>query len=306
MQFKYTELDNEKVPLWIEDKKLDTTVLFIHGINSNSDFIEKLKEFDLPFNSIAINLPGSKYFGREVSTQDITIEYWIQCAKKVLESIKTKNVIIFAHSMGGAVALELANDPKVSKVIMLSTINPSMTKTSGYSNLRSVIEPQSKTSFLWGKIISLGAKMFSKGRALLDSFSSKGKWVTLLSGCVLNNDYLNYLDELYFKHKDKLIFIIGQNDKLIGTEQFLEYGKNLDVLSVMIGKNHSPIKDDPKGIFLFLKFLINSKKRHWWQKLGDFSKDYLEINEKQDLQEIDNSLDIIEEAITEISEKPKK
>ncbi|MGP1451664.1 MAG: alpha/beta fold hydrolase [Metamycoplasmataceae bacterium] len=300
MLFNYVEINNLKIPIVVEDKKLDTTILFLHGLNSSSDFAKKLEEYPKKYNSVIMNFPGSKYFQNELEPSEITLEFWYECALKVLKEIKSKNIYLVAHSMAGGIAAKLGYDPRIKKIFMIATINPSMTKSPSYSSLKYIVSPESKTTFVWGKIISLGAKMFSKGRNLLQTFSNKSKWVNLLEKYVLNNDYLNLLDKEYQDNANKMFFIIGQKDKLIGTDQFIEYAKSLKIPATIIGSGHSPIKNEPQLISSLLNSLSQAKKRKFWQSFITFDKNKININvDGEDTNEIDN--DIINDALNEIS-----
>ncbi|WP_406616945.1 alpha/beta fold hydrolase [Mycoplasmopsis adleri] len=288
MKFNYLKYKDDIIPIYLQDNKKDTTFLFLHGLNSSSDFINLIKEMPHNFNVVALNFPGSIYW-KELKPEEIKLEDWIEVAKIVLKNIKSKKIVIVAHSMAGGVAVELASDKRVKKIVMLSTINPSMQYTKGYKTLKSVIgdfETQ-KPSFL-GQLIMFGAKFTKKGRRLLDSFSRKGRWYNLLANYVLNPEFMKNLDKKYHEAAEKLVFVIGDKDGVIGTEAFLKYAEELNRPAMKIGTTHSPLYTVPSAMNNFLNHLIPTKKRFWFTRFVTFSKKTIDIKPS------DNSEDIKE------------
>ncbi|WP_027334527.1 alpha/beta fold hydrolase [Mycoplasmopsis felifaucium] len=295
MKFNYIKYQGEIIPIYTQDNKKNTTFLFLHGINSSSDFIDKIKNLQHNFNIVALNFPGSKYC-TDIKPEDIKLENWINVAKEVLKNIKSKNVVIVAHSMAGGVAVELANDKRVKQVIMLSTINPSMQNNKSYGLLKSVIGQgvDGNPTFL-GKLIMFGASFTKKGKRLLESFSRKGKWYNLLAGYVLNNEFMKQLDAKYRACANKLTFIIGENDNIIGTEEFTNYAQSLNCPNYILGKTHSPINDNPDVLNFFFNHFMQTKKRFWFQKFTNFQKNIIDIKtnneaDNEEINELDNIL----------------
>ncbi|WP_223644894.1 alpha/beta fold hydrolase [Mycoplasma tauri] len=283
----YIIFKNQKMPVFAVDNKKDTTLLFLHGLNSNSQFIEPLLEFNHNFNIVSVNFTGSKY-SPKIKAEKIILEDWIDIAKIVLQNIKTKNVYILAHSMAGAVAVNLANDKRVKKIFMLATVNYSMMKNSSYSLLKNVIGTAEKGPSLFGKLFVWGAKFSKKGQKLTESFSRKGKWYNLLEKYILNPEFMEKLDAKYREISDKLIFIIGDNDSIIGTDNFINYGNELKVTSLKIGYTHSPIKTAPYQINNFLNLTIKSKKRFWpWGSHVKFSKNVDDFSPMYDAEDLE-------------------
>ncbi|VDR41815.1 alpha/beta hydrolase [Mycoplasmopsis caviae] len=285
MKLNYIEYNGDIVPLYVEDNKSDVTFLFLHGLNSNWKYMQPLLEYQHNYNIVAVNFPGSKFF-KEVKPEEITLEWWIEITKEILTRIKTKNVIVVAHSMSGGVASTLADDPKVKKIIMMSTINPYMKESSSYSVLQSVIDPQSKWSSFIGKLFSKMAAKFKKTEKLIESFTRKGSWFNLLDKYVLNADYMIKLDQQYKENCDKMIFLVGEKDKIIGTKYFNDYAISLEVPFLIMGMGHSPIKDEPRRIAKYFNSLEPCKKRHFWQKFMDIKMNkFLEFDDEKTKEE---------------------
>lgn len=293
MKFNYLTYKNTKIPIYVQDNKKDTTFLFLHGINSSSDFINNIKNKEHNYNIVALNFPGSIYW-EEIKPEDIFLEDWINVAKIVLKNIKSKKIVIVAHSMAGGVAVELANDKRVKKMVMLSTINYSMLNSKSYNVLKSVIGTTEKNSpSFFGKLIMFGAQFTKKGKKLLESFSKKGKWYNLLQKYVLNEEFMIELDKKYKEAAQKMIFVIGNKDAIIGTDEFINYGEQLNIPSFIIGETHSPIKARPEAMNIFLNNIIKSKKRWFFSKFITFKNKIYQVkplsaNEEPTEEDLDN------------------
>ena len=280
MKFNYIKLDNETIPIYTQDNKSDTTIVFLHGINSSSDFMKKLIDLPHKYNIVAPNLPGSKYF-RDVLPEEINMPIWIKYVQKIIENIKTKHIYVLAHSMAGGIGAKIVDNPRINKIIMMSTINPAMVNTSSYSFLmhtaKTANENTNKLSWL-GNVITKVASWFKKTQPLIDGFTRKGNWYNIIENTVLNNKYLAELDKDYRRNKDKLIFVISQKDNIIGTKYFEEYARALQKPVTIIGQTHSPIKNDPITSNNFINSIVSPKKRWFWQRFITFRKNIIEIN----------------------------
>ncbi|MCT4469527.1 alpha/beta fold hydrolase [Mycoplasma sp. HS2188] len=288
MNFNYIDFDNEQIPIYTDDRKSDTTILFLHGINSSSDFCQKLIELDHEYNTVAINFPGSKYIQSEDINSKINLDKWCEYADQVINRIKTKHIYIIAHSMSGYVGAKLANHNRVRKVILLSPINPNMVKSQSYSMMKNLLNNNVKSGDFWTKILSMGLKFSSIGRSIMNV---NEKWIPIIKDNLLNPEFLKKLDDLYTLNKNKLIFMIGENDPIVDTKRLIEYAMNIDAAHLIIGKNHSPLYTDPKGINHFLNILLKPKKRFWNTRFIDFNKNKMEVfveQEPENFEEIFN------------------
>lgn len=57
MRINYVNFKDQKMPVYSKNNKYDTTILFLHGLNSNSSFIDNLLEYDNKFNIVSVNFP---------------------------------------------------------------------------------------------------------------------------------------------------------------------------------------------------------------------------------------------------------
>lgn len=92
------------------------TVVFVHGAGCTGEvFAAQTAAFD---DSIALTLPGHTIPGEPASVEAFADAVSAQLAARELDG-----VILCGHSMGGAIALELAlrREPRVRAVVMLSS-----------------------------------------------------------------------------------------------------------------------------------------------------------------------------------------
>ncbi|WP_029512941.1 esterase/lipase family protein [Mycoplasmopsis iners] len=279
MKMHYIVYKNQEYPILFIDNKSDTTLFMLHGLNSSSDFALPLLPYVKNMNVVAINFPGNKYFNN-ISPEEITLEWWQEIAELVLDKIKSKHIVMLAHSMGGGVAAKLAENKRIEKVIMLATINPKMTMNKSYSILEKVVAPTKKIDKFVGKIITAVSSKFKKTQGLVETFSRKGAWFNLLEKYVLNPEFMKILDKQYQENANKMVFIIGENDSIIGTENFINYAKELKIFSTIIGTTHSPLKNSAEQIGIFINQIIQKPhKRHFWSKKTKFSKEEKEFKD---------------------------
>jgi 3-oxoadipate enol-lactonase len=95
---------------------LSTRLVFVHGAGSTEDvFAAQTHALD---DAVALTLPGHTTPGEPAS-----IEEFADAVTLELEQLDIENAIVCGHSMGGAVALELAlrREPRVRAIVMLAS-----------------------------------------------------------------------------------------------------------------------------------------------------------------------------------------
>jgi len=106
---------------YVQEGKGDTTLLFLHGLSSNSDAwsknIEALKN---KYNCIAIDLPGYGKSSKPIA--DYTPTFFADVTYQFLQKLELKNVVLIGHSMGGQASIKLAtNHPEaIEKLILVA------------------------------------------------------------------------------------------------------------------------------------------------------------------------------------------
>lgn len=113
------------ISYYIKDNNAKSTILFVHGYNSSSDFVCDIFNLKQNFNIIAINLPGSHYL--EKPKRVLSIDYFNEIVENFINNyLKTRHLILLGHSLGGGTVAALSQNKKVKLVIYLATIHPRM------------------------------------------------------------------------------------------------------------------------------------------------------------------------------------
>lgn len=109
--------------LYFEDVQPKTrrpaaTVLFVHGAGgSRLSWRSQLEYLCDQFRIIAVDLPGH---GMSKGAPEATIRAYANYVESLMRSLDLKNVILGGHSMGGAIALEIAlNNPDRLRGLLL-------------------------------------------------------------------------------------------------------------------------------------------------------------------------------------------
>ncbi len=80
MEMNYVNFKNQKMPVFTQNNNYNTTILFLHGLNSNSSFINNMLGYENKFNIVSVNFPGSKY-APDIDPENIILDDWIDLAK---------------------------------------------------------------------------------------------------------------------------------------------------------------------------------------------------------------------------------
>ena len=104
-----------------KEGKGNTTLVFLHGLSSNSDAwyrnIESLKD---NYTCIALDLPGH---GKSYkNAEEYTPTYYAKVLEEFLEKQNIKKIVLIGHSMGGQAAVRFANlhPEMVEKLILVA------------------------------------------------------------------------------------------------------------------------------------------------------------------------------------------
>jgi sigma-B regulation protein RsbQ len=86
----------------------DTTLLFIHGLNLDQTYWkDQVEEFSPSYKTVTVDLAGHGKSGKE--REHWTIRSFAKDVIRVIDREKLSNVILIGHSMGGDIALEIAD-----------------------------------------------------------------------------------------------------------------------------------------------------------------------------------------------------
>ncbi|MBF8149711.1 alpha/beta hydrolase [Winogradskyella sp. F6397] len=115
-----TTLDSLDIS-YIKEGDGDKTLLFVHGLSSNSDAwsknIEALKK---DYTCIALDLPG---YGKSSKPKaDYTPSFFADVLHRFIEKLQLKNIILIGHSMGGQASIKFATTypDRIEKLILVA------------------------------------------------------------------------------------------------------------------------------------------------------------------------------------------
>ncbi len=123
---------------YIKEGVGEKTILFVHGLSSNSDAwsknIETLKE---QYTCVALDLPG---YGKSAKPEaEYTPTYFAEILHKFIAKLELKNVILVGHSMGGQASIKLATsyEADIQKLILIAPAGLEQFSEAGASMLKS-------------------------------------------------------------------------------------------------------------------------------------------------------------------------
>ncbi len=252
-------IKKQKIKIFVKNNKSKTTILFIHGFSSSNEFAKDLFTLQNKYNIVSIDLY------QEDNQKDMNFNNMINVAKGVLSKLRSKNIILLGHSLGGGIIAKLHDYANVRHVIWLSTINPEMVNNVLFQALRA--HHSDKGSM----IIKMITNQISNKTALAKEDSPKkwmnkfldqeSAWVDIFQQTIFNDDYMLFLEEAYLKSVGKSTHIIGEKDFVINTESFCKFIKRISGKPIIIGKGHNPIVTNPKSINNLLNDLVVTEQQ---------------------------------------------
>jgi len=101
--------------------KREETIVFIHGNSSSSRVFNKIfTENELPFNLISFDLPGH---GKSPHNNEYSFEIFKGASLDLIRNIE-RDVLLIGHSLGGHLALEIAQEIPNLKGLVISGAPP--------------------------------------------------------------------------------------------------------------------------------------------------------------------------------------
>ena len=102
------------------DINSDTTIVLLHGWGQNIEMMEPIgNRFKNKFNVLILDFPG---FGESEEPKEVWGVYdYVDCLRKLIESLELSKIILVGHSFGGRVALVYSSKYKVEKLVCLAS-----------------------------------------------------------------------------------------------------------------------------------------------------------------------------------------
>jgi len=102
------------------ENKNKKTIIFLHGWGQNIEMMQSLANpFKEEFDILIVDLPGH---GKSEEPKTVyTVYDYVDCLKKLIDSLNIINPILVGHSFGGKVSLLYASKYDVSKIVLLAS-----------------------------------------------------------------------------------------------------------------------------------------------------------------------------------------
>ncbi|TCG10961.1 alpha/beta fold hydrolase [Mycoplasma todarodis] len=196
-------------------------MVFLHGFNSNGNFIQPLLKLEREYDIISFDFPGCG--NEDAGDETITIETYAKFAIEKINTL-TEPFILVGHSLGGAIAMNIANHPLVSKVVLLAPLNPFayqegieswLLPTSAQDALNSMqsLVGNDQKEMYFNNIINTAGTFLKNTLPKMDIFKY------MVFNQITNQKYLNeILMDKYLSNQKDVILIQGDIDKFIAKE----------------------------------------------------------------------------------------
>lgn len=115
-----TTLDSLEIS-YIKEGTGEKTLLFVHGLSSNSDAWSKnIKTLKDTYTCVALDLPG---YGKSSKPKaHYTPSYFAEAIKQFIEKLELKHIVLIGHSMGGQASIKFAatHPEAIEKLILVA------------------------------------------------------------------------------------------------------------------------------------------------------------------------------------------
>ncbi len=198
-------------------------ILFMHGYNGNFQFMQLLLKLQRDYDIISFDFPCC---GDEICDHLTTIESYSNFAKKIIDSIN-EPLIVLGHSLGGAIAVNIASHLLVKKIILISPLNPYLDnpKLSSWLLPQNYFEAMEGTSNLLAKKRKMP---YTKEQSINLPFFNPNEicFEYMVNKQITNQDYLRTtLLTKYRAVKKPTCIIQGRNDYFVLPESIASVEK---------------------------------------------------------------------------------
>lgn len=235
------KINGEKIPYKFYDNKVKTTLLAVHGILSDMNFIGDAPKYIKNYNILTISL--------NKMSKPFSIKKFQKVIEKVaFKKLRRTDVHLLLHSLAGIPGSEVAKSKKIKKVYYVDTIHPLISQTRVYELSRRRKEWNAnriKTSGLVDRFIKALDKRIGEDSKY--NIETARAWDVLINKVYDDVEYWEeYLDYNYKQTKDKATFIVGRADFIISAPLFVKYVKSIGKEAIVITAIHSPMKRNIK------------------------------------------------------------
>ncbi len=259
----FVSFKNKKIH-YITNGRGDSTVVLLHGFLENLSMWKDVENhLENTHKIISIDLLGH---GKTDGVADVhTMPLMAEAVKQVLDNENIKKCKVIGHSMGGYVALALAekHPTLVKQIVLLNSTFLNDSETKKEDRLRAVEAlKQNRSSFINQAIPHLFAEQNrEKFSEEINEVIEQAKQTSIqgitaaLLGMRERKDYTQWVN----LSNIKIDILIGEQDEVIALQPFLEYFENSKGETHLFkNSGHMLHIEDTKKIILTIKKLINN------------------------------------------------
>ena len=240
-------VDNENNKMRYHDLPgKDTPILFIHGLGcaGSFDYPEVAAQTDLiNHRRILIDLLGSG-FSDKPDNYLYTVKEHANYLYNFVQDLKLDKFIIFAHSLGGAVALELANKCRGNmETIILSEANLDKSGQGSSSYEFGTYQEEDFVNGIFDEVVNENSSVNSMWASTLSVCSSTA--ISRISKSAVAGAEPSWREILY-SLKCKKTFIFGE--KSLPDDDQIELERHMINVEIVKSAGHSMAWENPKGL----------------------------------------------------------
>ncbi|NRD24520.1 alpha/beta hydrolase [Winogradskyella litoriviva] len=206
------------------------TLLFVHGLSSNSDAWSKnIETLSKDYTCIALDLPG--YGKSSKPMADYTPSFFTEALLQFIEKLELKNITLIGHSMGGQASIKFASNypDMIEKLILVAPAGLEQFSEANATFMKSYFTPESVANTLDVQIEKNYALNFYKQPEDVSKMVNDRKMIKEASDfkahCqAIVNSISGMLDEPVFNDlesiKSPTLVIFGDKDALIPNRYF--------------------------------------------------------------------------------------
>lgn len=253
-----------------KQKQAKGTIMFIHGFSSSYFLHYNFQEsFDpsIGYNYLAINLPGHQFNENSNNIKDYNFNSYIDFIYGYIIEENIDNLIIIGHSMGGGIAMFLAEKipERIKKIILVSAINSSIFVSKIGLDFLNSLSTNSNTGI--EKIEFYNYKNFNNPQLseyikyeINRLLKNKKKYIHLGAQLLDPTLYIK-LDKIYKKNKIPTLYLIGEFDKVIPYQNTIKYFKQLKnprtIIKTIAQAGHVSFVDNFNEYLEYIWWFIN-------------------------------------------------
>lgn len=252
-----TKIDAISLSINFIDKKTDSAILFLHGLQSKKETFDiYLSNLSNKTNNslISVDLMGfgqsakPKNFGYDLRDQVNEIE-------KLISQLNIKNLIIIGHSYGGMIGTKLLESKSLNFKLLISLEGNLMEEDCG----ESAIVAGMTFKVFTGYFKSLKNELINSNKPS-DNF--RGESISHIpphifyktSKAIVSWSKSGYLNNIFYNNLTPKLLIVGSNSNFFSIPN-----SSYNDLIIIDGVSHFMLSEKPKEVFRFIEKYLKKK-----------------------------------------------